>query len=295
MAISKELRLSKSLELSFEFFPPKTEDMEAKMWTAIEELALLNPVFMSVTYGAGGGVRDNTNRIAQEIIRRTHIAPAAHLTCIRTTRTEVDRIAREHWNSGVRHIVALRGDPPKNDSERVPETQRYAYATDLIRGLHLIGDFEISVAAFPEKHPESTSFEQDIEILRMKADLGASRAITQYFFDNQYFLRLRDRATKAGITMPIIPGIIPINHFANIKKFSAMCKTSIPEAMEAKFAPLDNTPEARDVAAIELATSQCRALMKEGITRFHFYTMNRSDLITAVCNNLGVKQLMQQL
>lgn len=287
--------MSKSLDLSFEFFPPKTEDTEAKMWTAIEELALLNPLFMSVTYGAGGGVRDNTNRIAKDIINRTHIAPAAHLTCIRTTRDEVDRIAREHWNSGIRHIVALRGDPPKNEAENVPVSERYAYATDLIRGLHLIGDFEISVAAFPEKHPESSSFEQDIEILRMKADLGASRAITQYFFDNQYFLRLRDRANKAKITMPVIPGIIPINHFAHIKKFSDMCQTSIPAAIEEKFAPLDNNPKTRDEAAIELATSQCRALIKEGVTKFHFYTMNRSDLITAVCNNLGVKQLMQQL
>lgn len=259
------------------------------MWSAIDRLALLNPNFISVTYGAGGTTRDNTNRIAKEVQKRTHINTAAHLTCIRTTRSEVDKIAHEHWKSGVRHIVALRGDPPRDPAELIPVENRYSYATDLIHGLYEIGDFEISVAAFPEKHPESVSFEQDIEILKLKADIGADRAITQFFFDNDYYLRLRDRVRKAHIHMPLVPGIIPINHFANIKKFSAMCGTSIPMELNDIFESLDDNPGERDKAAIEFATGQCQALIREGVDTFHFYTMNRSDLIVAICNNLGIQ------
>lgn len=259
------------------------------MWLAIEQIATLKPIFMSVTYGAGGTTRNNTNRIAREINRRTGVNAAAHLTCIRAPKIEIDEIAREHWNTGIRHIVALRGDPPKDNTETFSPKDRYLYATDLIRGLKLIGDFEISVAAFPEKHPESVSFEQDIEILKIKADLGVTRAITQYFFDNEHFLRFRDRVHKAKIALPVVPGIIPIHNFASIKRFSAMCQTSIPASVASLFEPLDSNPEARDKAAIAFAIQQCQDLINEGATRFHFYTMNRGDLISAICNSMGAK------
>lgn len=278
-----------NLQLSFEFYPPKTAETEEKMWTAIHELAVLKPLFVSVTYGAGGTTRDYTNRIAKDILAKTDMKAAAHLTCVGATRAEVDDVARKHWDAGIRHIVALRGDPPKGTLKYVPHPEGYAHATDLMRGLQDIGDFELSVAAFPEKHPESASFEQDIEILKRKEAIGAKQAITQYFFDDSYFLRLRDRALKAGIAIPVIPGIIPINHFAHIKRFSNMCGTSIPARVEEKFAPLDENPAARDAAAIEFATAQCADLIKEGIDKFHFYTMNRADMIRAIFTNIGIK------
>lgn len=259
------------------------------MWVAIHELAAFKPVFISVTYGAGGTTRDYTNRIAKMILSKTDVKAAAHLTCVGATRDEVDDVARRHWDAGIRHIVALRGDPPKGTVKYIPHPEGYAHATDLMGGLKNIGDFELSVAAFPEKHPESVSFEQDIEVLRQKEALGAKRAITQYFFDNIHYLRLRDSVQKAGIVMPVVPGIIPINHFAHIKRFSNMCGSSIPAKVEETFAPLDDNPQARDEAAIELATNQCLGLMKEGIDRFHFYTMNRGDLIRAIFTNIGIK------
>ena len=280
------------LELSFEFFPPKTAETEEKTWEAIERLALLNPLFVSVTYGAGGGIasRNQTHQIAKDIITKNKLKTAAHLTCVGSTRDEINELAKRHWDGGIRHIVALRGDPPKGTPKYIPHKDGYAYATDLMRGLRIIGDFEISVAAFPEKHPESASFEQDIEILKAKEDIGAARAITQYFFDDEFYLRLRDRAYKANIRMPIVPGIIPINHFAHIKKFSAMCGTSIPATVAETFEKLDEEgrQHERDMAAIELATAQCKGLLKEGINKFHFYTMNRPDLITAICCNIGL-------
>lgn len=282
--------MSKSLELSFEFFPPKTPELEGKMWDAIEQLSSLEPSFVSVTFGAGGSTRDHTHRIAADILKRTKLRAAAHLTCARATRPEVDEIARQHWAAGIRHIVALRGDPPRNVFEYVPPKDSYTYATDLIQGLQKIGDFEISVAAFPEKHPESPSFEQDIEILKRKEALGAKRAITQYFFDNIHYLRLRDRAQAAGIKIPVIPGIIPINHFANIKRFSEMCGTSVPITMVERFAGLDENPAARDQEAIAFAAEQCQSLIAEGITKFHFYTMNRADLIHGVFAAIGSRK-----
>lgn len=279
--------MPKPLELSFEFFPPKTPEMEGKMWDAIKKLEFLKPVFVSITYGAGGSTRDYTHQIAKQVLARTSLKAAAHLTCVGATREEINNIAKEHWKAGIRHIVALRGDPPKGTTHYIPRKDGYAYATDLVRGLRTINDFEISVAAFPEKHPESISFEKDMEILKIKADTGANRAITQYFFDNSHYLRLRDRAIKAKIMMPIVPGIIPINNFANIKRFSAMCGTSIPSQLEEKFATLDEMPDIRDREAIEFASGQCAALIKEGVNKFHFYTMNRSDLIAGIFNNIA--------
>jgi len=281
--------LSKPLELSFEFFPPKAPEAEEKMWLAIEQVAAFKPVFVSVTYGAGGTTRNYTHNIARDILKRAPaLKVAAHLTCVGATRQEVDQIALTHWQAGIRHIVALRGDPPKGTLKYIPFEGGYAYATDLMRGLRNIGDFEISVAAFPEKHPESLSFEQDIEILKTKAEMGATRGITQYFFDNAFYLRLRDRALKANILMPVVAGIIPISNFASIKRFSAMCGTSIPAWVAEKFEGLDDNPHARDKAAIEFATGQCEKLMAEGVSKFHFYTMNRADLISGIFANLGV-------
>ncbi len=261
--------------------------MEEKMWSAILQLEPLNPLFISITYGAGGNTRDYTHQIAKEVLKKTTLKVAAHLTCVGATAGDINMVAKKHWDAGIRHIVALRGDPPKGTTKYAPHPGGYAYATDMISGLrHNVGNFEFSVAAFPEKHPESASFEQDIEVLKAKESLGARRAITQYFFDDSTYLRLRDRAVKAGIGMPIIPGIIPINHFAHIKKFSIMCGTSIPARVEEKFAALDDNPLERDKAAIELAVGQCIDLIREGVTKFHFYTMNRADLICGICTRL---------
>ena len=279
--------LTKNIELSFEFFPATTPEAEEKLWQAIDGLLVLNPDFISVTYGAGGSTRDYTHQIAKKLrIKRPNLNIAAHLTCVKSTRAEINQMARQHLNSGINHIVALRGDPPKGTTKYIPNPEGYAYTTDMIRGLKEIGDFEFTVAAFPEKHPESSSFEQDIAVLQAKDELGASRALTQFFFDDDTYLRLRDRSHKAKIIMPIVPGIMPINNYANIAKFSAMCGTSIPDNIVKIFEPLDADPKARDNAAIELATKQCQHLIAEGVNKIHFYTMNRSDLIAKIYENL---------
>lgn len=279
--------MTKNIELSFEFFPATTTEAEEKFWIAIDRLLLLKPDFVSITYGAGGSTRDYTYQIAKELrVRKPDLNIAAHLTCVRSTRAEINEMAEKYLSAGINHIVALRGDPPKGTTKYIPNPEGYAYATDMIRGLKEIGDFEFTVAAFPEKHPESASFEQDIAVLQAKDELGAVRALTQFFFDDETYLRLRDRCHKAKIVMPIIPGIIPINNYANIAKFSAMCGTSIPQNIVKIFENLDENPAARDEAAIELATKQCQHLIAEGINKIHFYTMNRADLITKVCENL---------
>lgn len=252
------------------------------MWTAISQIQEMNPAFVSVTYGAGGTTRDYTHAIAKRIAAENRLKAAAHLTCVGADTHTVNTIASEHWNAGVRHIVALRGDPPKGTVNYVPYARGYAYATDLVRGLKNIADFEISVAAFPEKHPESRSIEHDIEILKVKDGLGATRAITQFFFEDAFYLRLRDLAFKAKITMPLVPGIIVVNNFLAIKKFSASCGTSIPLWMEEKFSGLQEHEPAHDEVAIEIATRQCQHLKAEGVDFFHFYSMNRGDLIKSV-------------
>lgn len=275
--------------VSFEFFPAKTAEADEKLWAVILSLETLAPSFVSVTYGAGGTTRSRTHETVKRICDETSLKPAAHLTCVGASKAEVNEVARDYWNAGIRHIVALRGDPPKGSGAYAPHPQGYVHSSDLVKGLKAIGDFEISVAAFPEKHPESPSMDQDMKALAEKVAGGATRAITQYFFDTAYFLRLRDAVHKAGIKVNLVPGMVPIGNFEQIKKFSAMCGASIPAALEKRFAGLDETPEKRDQEAIAFTTEQCRTLLKEGVTHFHFYTLNRADLTSAVCENLGIR------
>lgn len=272
-----------ALTLSLEFFPPKTPEMEQKLWQAITELTPLDPAFVSVTYGAGGSTRERTHDIVKKLAQETKLRPAAHLTCVNASRAEVNTVAEGYWQSGVRHIVALRGDPPQGVTRYIPHPEGYRYASELVAGLKTLHDFEITVAAFPEKHPESKNIEQDIDVLKAKIDAGATRAITQYFFETAFFERYLERVRRAGITIPIVPGIIPIGNFATVKKFSALCGTCVPAWLEEKFTGLDAMPEERNKVAIDVAVRQCRELFALGCSQLHFYTLNRADLTKAVC------------
>ncbi len=263
--------------------------MEQRLWLAVKQLEPLHPAFVSVTYGAGGSTRERTHHTVKRILQETSLKPAAHLTCVAASRAEVDAVARGYWEVGVRHIVALRGDPPQGMASYVPHPEGYRYSCELVAGLKAIGDFEISVAAFPEKHPESPSFEADIEYLKKKIDAGAARAITQYFFDVEHYERFVARVRRAGITIPIVPGILPIANFAQAKKFSAMCGASVPDWLARRFAGLDENPAKRDQVAIETTTGQCMKLIECGADMLHFYTLNRADLTTAICRNLGIR------
>lgn len=276
-------------KVSFEFFPPKTPEMEAKLWESVQRLETLAPHFVSVTYGAGGGTRERTHATVRRIVQETSLKPAAHLTCVAASRAEVDEVARSYWDAGVRHIVALRGDAPEGMASYTPPPDGYAHANDLVAGLKKIADFEISVAAFPEMHPESTSFEQDIDALKRKIDVGATRAITQYFFDVELYARLLERVQKAGITIPIVPGILPVTNVAQLTKFSAMCGASVPGWLLHLFEGLDGDPEKRNLVAVNVALTQCRMLQQLGVDQFHFYTLNRAELTAAICHILGVR------
>lgn len=260
--------------------------MEQKLWAAVTELSPLAPAFVSVTYGAGGSTRERTHAIVARMAKEGKLRPAAHLTCVAASREEVDAVARGYWQAGVRHVVALRGDPPQGQAEYVPHPQGYHYSCELVAGLKRIADFEISVAAFPEKHPNSPSFEADLDYLKMKIDAGATRAITQYFFDCDHYFRFIERARKAGIAIPIVPGIIPIVNFAQVKKFSAMCGASVPAWLEETFTGLEDNAEKRKRVAIEVASDQCRKLLAFGCDHVHFYTLNRADLTHAICQTL---------
>jgi len=275
--------------ISFEFFPPKTAEMEARLWQVVKRLEPLLPRFVSVTYGAGGSTRERTHATVRRIRNETVLEPAAHLTCVGASRAEIDAIAADYWQTGIRHIVALRGDPPADSPSYVPHPFGYAYAADLVAGLKRVADFEISVAAYPETHPEAASAERDLDNLKRKIDAGAARAITQYFFDVELFLRFRDRAAAAGIGVPIVPGILPVTNYAQVKKFSAACGASIPFWMEGHFAGLDDDPDTRRLVATSIAAEQCRRLQANGVNEFHFYTLNRADLIVAICHLLGVR------
>jgi methylenetetrahydrofolate reductase (NADPH) len=282
-----------ALRVSFEFFPPKSSEAEEKLWASVLALAPFGPAFVSVTYGAGGSTRERTHHTVRRIREETDLKPAAHLTCVGASRAEIDAVARGYWEAGIRHIVALRGDPPQAAgvpaSPYVPHPEGYRYAADLMRGLKDIGDFEISVAAFPEKHPESRSFDEDMRVLKGKQEAGAARAITQYFFDTDLYLRLRERVRKAGIRIPLVPGLVPIGNFAQLKRFSAMCGATVPDWLCEQFEGLDNDHAERDKAAIALATKQAEELIKAGAEHLHFYTLNRADLTAAICRNLGLK------
>ena len=278
------------IDVSFEFFPPKSAEMETALWEAINRLAPLQPKFVSVTYGAGGSTRERTHATVARILRETEVRPAAHLTCVGATREQVDEVARDYWQVGVRHIVALRGDPQGGlGSAYAPTPGGYDSSTDLVRGLRAIGDFEISVSAYPEKHPESASFEQDIDVLKAKIDAGATRAITQFFFDNEIYFRFLDRVRAAGITIPIVPGITPVQNFKQTANFARRAGASVPDWLAERFAGLDDDPQTRRLIAAAVAAEQVFDLLDRGVEQFHFYTMNRADLVYAVCHLLGLR------
>lgn len=280
--------LPRDVSVSFEFFPPDSDKASETLWNSIQRLAPLNPSYVSVTYGAGGTTRERTHNTVSRIRTDTSLEPAAHLTCVGATREDVDTVAHQYWDAGVRHIVALRGDPPKGANRYEPHAGGYAYAADLVAGLKRVADFEISVAAYPEAHPEARNAEADLDNLKRKIDAGATQAITQFFFNIDTYLDFLDRARAAGITVPIIPGILPVTNFKRVAEFSKKCGTDIPTWMAELFEGLDEEPEARKLVAASLAAEQCRALSANGVNQFHFYTMNRADLCFAICHILGV-------
>lgn len=274
--------------VSFEFMPPKTEVLEQQLWACIERLSTLHPRFVSVTYGAGGSTQERTHATVLRIVKETALTPAAHLTCVGATREQVDEVARQYWDAGVKHIVALRGDPPKGETFR-PYPGGYDFAVDLVAGLKRVADFEITVAAYPEIHPQAQSAEADLDNLKRKLDAGATRAITQMFYDNEAFLRFLDRALAAGIKAPIVPGIMPISNYTQAAKFCANCGTSVPKWMGELFEGLDDDIETRRMVAAATCAEQVRILQANGIDEFHFITLNRPDLVYAIARILGVK------
>ena len=277
------------IEVSFEFFPPKTEKMGETLWQSVKTLEPLGPRFLSVTYGAGGSTRERTHEAVRRIVSETGIPAAAHLTCVQATREEVDQVAREYWEEGVRHIVALRGDAPDGSGGYAPHPGGYENAADLIAGLKKIGDFEISVAAYPEMHPDSADRQADLDNLKRKFDAGATRAITQFFFEPECFFDFRDKAAAAGIEGEIVPGIMPVMSFAAVQKMSGLCGTAIPDWMEGLFDGLDERPEARQLVSATIAAEMCRRLYAGGVRQFHFYTLNRAELSYAICHMLGLR------
>ncbi len=277
------------IAVSFEFFPPKSEAMAATLWQSIETLAPLNPRFVSVTYGAGGSTRERTHQTVERIVRETNIPAAAHLTCVDATRDEVDSIARAYWEVGVRHIVAIRGDPPERGAKFEPHPGGYRNAVELVAGLKRVAPFEISVAAFPECHPESPSVTADLDNLKRKIDAGADRATTQFFFDPECFFRFRDKVAAAGMDIEILPGIMPVTNFAAINRMAAMNGSSVPDWVGRLFEGLDDLPAARQLVAATVAAELCGQLYAGGVRHFHFYTLNRAELAYAICHLLGVR------
>ena len=284
----RELYGKKAPHVSFEFFPPKSDAAEAKLWEVIGTLAPLRPRFVSVTYGAGGTTRERTHATVTRIARETSLTAAAHLTCVNASREEIREIANEYWNAGVRHIVALRGDAPAGVSAH-PNASGYGYADDLVRGLKALHDFDISVAAYPETHPEARSAQDDLDHLKRKFDAGANRAITQFFFDVDLYLNFVEKARANGIHQEIVPGILPVTNVAQLKKFAAMCGTRVPSWMGHLLEGLDDNPALLHSIAAMVAAEQCRMLMLAGVEHFHFYTLNRADLTQAICHILGVR------
>ncbi|BDI61929.1 methylenetetrahydrofolate reductase [Qipengyuania nanhaisediminis] len=275
------------IAVSFEFFPPKSDRMAETLWNSVATLAPLAPRFVSVTYGAGGSTRTRTHEQVVRIQNEAGIPAAAHLTCVNATREEVDAVARHYWEEGIRHIVALRGDPPEGASGYAPHPGGYENAADLIAGLKRVADFEISVAAYPEVHPDSPDAQADIDNLKAKFDAGATRAITQFFFDPECFFRFRDKAAAAGIEGEIVPGIMPVMSFAAVQRMSDLCGTAIPSWMEGLFEGLDERPAARQLVSATIAAELCRRLYAGGVREFHFYTLNRAELSYAICHMLG--------
>lgn len=275
--------------VSFEFFPPNDAAMERTLWASIQRLAPLAPRFVSVTYGADGSTRERTHNVVTRILRETTLTPAPHLTCVGAPRGEILDVARGYWDAGVRHIVALRGDVPAGEACYSPHPRGYAYAVDLVRGLRSVGDFDISVAAYPEVHPEAPDARFDLDNLRAKLDAGATRAITQFFFDTDLYLRFRDQCAAAGVVAPIVPGLLPITRFPQMLKFARRCGASVPDWLVHRFDGLDEDAETRRMIAASFAIEQVRRLQEHGVQEFHFYTLNRSELVVAICHALGVR------
>lgn len=278
------------IRTSFEFFPPKNEEMEQTLWASIKRLAPLNPGFVSVTYGAGGSTRERTHRTVKCILDETGLKPAAHLTCVDASRDEVDAVIQGYWDAGVRHIVALRGDPPSGFGDYTPRNDGYLNATELTQAIRRIGDFEVSVGVYPEKHPQSPSLDFDLDVLRQKVDAGATRGISQFFFTPDIFLRYRDAVADAGIKIELTPGIMPVTNFKGLRRMAAACEASIPSWLEALFDGLDDDVDTRRLLAAAAAVELCLGLRQEGVEDFHFYTLNRADLVYAICRILGVKE-----
>ena len=277
------------MQVSFEFFPPGDAEMEATLWRSLQRLAPLAPRFVSVTYGADGSTRTRTHRLVTRIQRETPLIGAPHLTCVGASRGEILDIARQYRDEGIRHIVALRGDPPQGAARYEPHPDGFAYAADLVAGLKTVADFDISVAAYPEVHPEASSAQVDLENLKRKVDAGATRAITQFFYDIEAFLRFRDRCAAAGIRAPVVPGILPITRFPQVVRFASRCGASIPRWLEERFNGLDDDPETRRLIAASVAIEQVQTLERHGVRDFHFYTLNRAELTFAICHALGVR------
>ncbi len=276
--------------VSFEFFPPKTEALEVQLWEAIRKLEQLQPSFVSVTYGAGGSTRDRTHRTVSRIVNETTMKPAAHLTVVGASCAEVDSVLHDYWNAGVRHIVALRGDPPAGvNAPFEPHPEGYANAAALVEGARKVGNFDISVAVHPEKHPASANFAHDITNFKQKLDAGATRGISQFFFDGDAFLRFRDRLAAAGVTAPIVPGIMPVTNVKGLRKMAEGCGASIPGWMIRLFEGLDDDPDTRRLVAAATTAQLCAQLAAEGVEDFHFYTLNRADLTLAICRIIGVR------
>jgi len=278
------------ISASFAFSLPKNQSMEDTLWASIQRLEPLKPRFVSVTYGAGGSTRERTHRTVKRIIDETSLKPAAHLTCVGATKAEVDEVIRDYWTSGIRHIVALRGDPPAGaGTAYTPHPGGYANGAELTAGIRALGDFEVSVSAYPERHPDSADWGVEMDNLKRKQDAGATRAITQFFFENDLFEAYLERVAKAGITLPIVPGIVPVHNFQQVARFSAACGTTVPAWLERRFEGLDDDAETRRLVAAAVAAEQVLDLNSRGITDFHFYTMNRSELVYALCHLLGLR------
>lgn len=283
------------INVSFEFFPPKTEDMEATLWDSIKRLAPLGPSFVSVTYGAGGSTRERTHATVARIVRETPVKPAAHLTCVAASRDEIDGIVKGYWEVGVRHVVALRGDPQDGVGTKFhPHPEGYENSAALVAGIRKIADFEVSVSTYPEGHPESSSVDADIDVLKGKIDAGATRAITQFFFENSCYLRFLDKVRDRGIDIPIVPGIVPVQNFKATTNFAKKAGASIPQWLADRFEGLDDDPTTRRLIAATVAAEQVLDLVDHGIKDFHFYTMNRADLVYAICHLLGLRPKLEQ-
>jgi methylenetetrahydrofolate reductase (NADPH) len=275
--------------VSFEFFPPRTVEMETQLWNAIRRLAPLRPGFVSVTYGAGGSTRDRTHATVKRIIDETELKPAAHLTCVGASREAIDDVIRDYWAAGVRHIVALRGDMPESGASYCAHKDGYQSTAELVRGIRAIAPFEISVSAYPEKHPDSPSLDWDLDVLKAKIDAGATRAITQFAFETGVYTRFRDCARREGVEIPIVPGLMPTTNFRGIARMAKRCGTNIPAWLHALYERLDNDLESRKLVASAVLVEQVRELKAEGFDQFHFYTLNQAELTFAVCNILGIR------